>query len=397
MAKPMAISFVLLAAIFDVFLLGQLRWKRLVLLAWLTLPLIALSIYTQQAVGNVKDPMALPFIGRVLNAVSALGLYFKQTVWAERLMTPYLPRWPLLPEFFLPSLILLGVIGGVVAYYLAGLFLQHKKAGTWSQRLMIPCQDTLGGQFRAWLVFGIVSFLVSVMPTLGIVSFGYQARADRFTYLPSVWLSVAVAGVLSLLFQRCRRLFLRLLVIGLCVGWLGVLATMSYRQTKFWRNTETLSRRVLAFEPDNIVANKNLGIYLFLKRTQLKEACAHMKRATELFPDPLLYISGTTMMIDSGEMEEAKETAARFVEAVKQKEAKGWNVHYRIAYAYYAFCTGDKDLAREHFDAIAEKNPTFAPVQYMLGRLALERGDKEAAKKAWAIAARDPLFSGWLK
>lgn len=397
LAKPMAITFVFLVGWLDLFVFGRLRWARLWVIVVLTLPLIALSIYTQKAVGNLNDPLALPFIGRILNAISALGIYIKQTVWPEALRTPCLPCWPRLPELFWQSLLGLCAIGGIVAYHVAGFFRKQNDVGTWTEKMSIGYQSTVASEFLAWSVLGIGGYLLSVMPTVGVVAFGYQAHADRFTYLPAVWLSIPIAGGLTLLQQRSGRQFPNLVVLCLCIGGLVVLSTLSYRQTKFWRNTETLSRRALEFEPDNVVAHKNLGTYLFVERRRLKEACQHIKQASEHYPDPIWYILGITIMIDSGEMEEAKAMTLRFLETIKQKEADGWNIHYKIAYAYYAYCTGEINLAREHFAFIADKNPTFAPVQYMLGRLAQERGETEEKRKAWSIAARDPLFNGWLK
>jgi len=59
------------------------------------------------------------------------------------------------------------------------------------------------------------------------------------------------------------------------------LSILSWKQTTYWRNTETLWRRTLAVTPDNDVAHAGLGGILFV-RGQIDESIDHYERALRL-------------------------------------------------------------------------------------------------------------------
>jgi hypothetical protein len=365
MAKPAAITFVGLVVLLDLFVLGQLRWRRYLPLALLTLPLIVVSIYTQHIVrgSDVNCTLYVPLYGRFVQGIASVGLYLVQTCWPGNLHVPALYQWPQMPDCFWLGLVV--------------------------------CLVTCGVLVRSmWLMFCILGYLVALSPMLGIVSFGFQAHADRFTYLPSLFLSVGIAGALYWISQKGR------VATGIGLGLMGlscmVLSWVSIQQLSYWKDTETLSRRALQFEPDNMIAHKNLGAHLFLKRGRQEEAEYHFERAMELHRDALTYSVGITLFIANENMKRATAMADKFMETVQERESQGWKVHACIAEAFQAYCLGNWSLAEDHFKVIIRKNPTFAPAFFMLGKCALKRGDVATAEKCWIIARQDVMFRTWL-
>src|SRR5262249_6987840 len=102
--------------------------------------------------------------------------------------------------------------------------------------------------------------LAMLVPVLGILQVGSQAYADRYTYLPSLGLSLALVwgvadGVASS--PAARRA-----VIALACLALVALAFVTRRQVSYWRNTQTIYAQALAVTPDNPIAECSLGAAL---------------------------------------------------------------------------------------------------------------------------------------
>ena len=95
---------------------------------------------------------------------------------------------------------------------------------------------------RRWpaLAAAWAAYVVMTLPVAGVIQNGFQIAADRYTYLPCVpWALLAGGGLLAL--ARGRRSLL-VPAVALSALLLAGLATLSWRQTQIWRDTETLWR-----------------------------------------------------------------------------------------------------------------------------------------------------------
>lgn len=110
-----------------------------------------------------------------------------------------------------------------------------------------------------YLLFGWGWYLVALLPVSGVVQIGAQSMADRYTYLPTIGVAVAVAwGIFSILDRPTLAAFRRpSAVAGLCV--LFLLATLAFDRTKVWRDSESLATQALAVDPRNYDALDMLG------------------------------------------------------------------------------------------------------------------------------------------
>jgi Tfp pilus assembly protein PilF len=132
-----------------------------------------------------------------------------------------------------------------------------------------------------FLLIGWLWFLGMMVPMIGILQVGEQARADRYTYLPQIGLSFLVTWGAMELFARWRRGREVLIATGLLIV-TGLIA-QSYSQTSFWQNSETLWRQTLAHTSNNYIAHNDLAKALMLKG-QLDEAVVHFRKALEICP-----------------------------------------------------------------------------------------------------------------
>ena len=117
--------------------------------------------------------------------------------------------------------------------------------------------------FFAWrvrypfLLVGWLWFLGMLIPMIGLVQVGMQARADRYTYLPQIGLYLVVTWGAIELFAKWRSG--RKVLIAVAVLIITGLTADSYVQTSFWRNSETLWNHALANTSNNYIAHTHLG------------------------------------------------------------------------------------------------------------------------------------------
>ena len=131
-------------------------------------------------------------------------------------------------------------------------------------------------RFRAaapYLLVGWLWFIGTLIPVIGIVQIGTQAIADRYTYFPYVGLFIAIVwGLRSLMPERILLTTAAIVVM--------LFAAISFRQVRYWKNTETLFRHTLRVTPPNALAEYTLGQALQL--TQPDRAIFHLRRTIEL-------------------------------------------------------------------------------------------------------------------
>jgi tetratricopeptide (TPR) repeat protein len=199
------------------------------------LPLAALALgaaVLTTAAARTGDAMshldASPLLGRLENAVVSLVAYLRDLVWPVGLAVHY----PYDPD--VPAWAWAGALAILAAITFAALRLRRR---------------------MPWLIAGWAWYVVMLLPMLGIVQVGSQARADRFTYLPMVGLGWALVWTLDSALPGQARRVAAAAGVAIC----GVLAALSARQVEFWRNDETLFRRALVLQGPNPVAHYNLA------------------------------------------------------------------------------------------------------------------------------------------
>ena len=258
MAKPMVVTLPFVLLLLDYWPLARLGQQRRKAI-WEKLPLLALSgaaatitYLVQEHAGAVK---ALPLETRLANATLSCTLYIIKTFWPSRLAVFY----PYPRDFaFLPLLA-------------AGLLLATVTAGVIVLRRRAP-----------YLLTGWGWFAVTLVPVIGLVQVGGQARADRYMYIPLVGLLIMLVWGAAEVLERLRA---RVLAIPLGAAACLACAALTWIQVGYWRNSETLFRHALEVTEDNSVANHNLGGYLMASPGRLSEALPYLETAVRIDPD----------------------------------------------------------------------------------------------------------------
>ena len=118
---------------------------------------------------------------------------------------------------------------------------------------------------RPYLAVGWLWYLGTLVPVSGIVRFGYQSMADRYTYLPHIGLFIALAWGLAELTAGSDRA--RRLSAGATVVVAGILVWLTFVQVRLWRDTITLLEHTVAVTENNSYAYNVLGAAYILVGT----------------------------------------------------------------------------------------------------------------------------------
>ncbi len=272
LAKPMLVTLPFVLVLLDVWPLGRLplaappggERRRVVrrLLAEkapffvLALAASAVTLFTQQV---AMAPLAtVPLGRRVGNALVSYAAYLRKTFWPMDLAVIYpLPAAVPLVKAALAAA-LLALVTGLVLVRL---------------------------RRSPWLAVGWLWFVGMLVPVIGLVQVGRQALADRYTYLPSIGLAVALvwggAEVARALLPAGRAR--RVLLAGALALAVAVLSLAARRQVAVWKDTSTLFAHAMAVTPGNYYAAYKVGVELS-RRGDRAGAERHYREALRLRP-----------------------------------------------------------------------------------------------------------------
>jgi tetratricopeptide (TPR) repeat protein len=279
---------------------------------------IALQVQSPTSVGQ------LPFAWRLQNALVTYVLYIWQMFWPANLAVFY-PH----PD-------------NRFALWQVALAAAFLIVMTW---VVFALRRT-----RPYLIVGWLWYLIMLLPVIGIVEVGLQGHDDRYTYLPHVGLYIALTWLTADVARSLRYRKEILASVGSVI--VIILSAGAWKQTTYWRNSETLWTHTLAVTTDNDVALTNLGT-LLMERGQLDDALSYFQSAL----------------------------------AVRSRSE---HRHYNLSLALIHDSTGNV-LARKgrlndaivHFRQAIELRPDFPDAHYNLGTALFQKGDLDGAIAQW--------------
>jgi tetratricopeptide (TPR) repeat protein len=363
MSKPMLVTVPFVLLLLDYWPLERFSEKltRLVLEKIPLLALCAPSCIATLLIQRYAEGAAaqLPFPLRLNNAAVSYVAYIWQMFWPARLVPFYphpndqLPLWQvLLAIVFLISVSLLAILWRKERPYI----------------------------FTGW--FWYVGMLV---PVIGLVQVGEQARADRYTYLPQIGLYVMIVWAVTNLIAPTTTHNFRSQFAGTrlqptsrgsrevrtngpqdrgykpscaAIGTAIVMALSwrSFVQMSYWKNPETLWNHTLAVSPSNDMAHTNLG-YLSLRRGEWDQAISHFEKALEI----------------------------RSSHPFAQYKRGGALIESNLAGAFAQ--KGMLEDAIDHYERAAKLRPDYGDVYLNLGSILFGQGWTDEAIALWRKAA----------
>lgn len=143
---------------------------------------------------------------------------------------------------------------------------------------MIVC--LWAGRKKTWIIATLGAFIIPLFPTLGFFQNGDQILAARFTYLPSLAPSIAVAAAAALAWKTIRSMPLHWFCAAFLCAILTLYGVTTLRLIAIWDNTGTLWSRVIQLQPMGR-AYKDRGIF-YLKSGNYPAAIEDLSVAIEI-------------------------------------------------------------------------------------------------------------------
>lgn len=327
MCKPMLVTVPVVLLILDYWPLGRFTpaagpewWQVHRCIVMEKLPFFILAgltalatVLMQQHIGAFV--LDVPFGARFGNAAVSVVRYLGKFFWPANLSICYQHpgHWPGL------------TVAGALAL-LAGLSVL-----AWWQRVKRP-----------WQLAGWLWFLIMLLPASGLIQVGFQAMADRYTYLP-------ILGWQLALFWTLRGFPLPKAMQGTAAAAvLAACATGTWHQQGYWRDPLTLFQHAVEVTEENSFAHSFLCFTLF-NLERLEEATRHGERALQLDPD--------------------NQTARYTLGCVQERQG-------RFAEAAVSF------------QRVVQLNPAQTQARYMQGIVLLRLGRRDEALTELKIAAQ---------
>jgi protein O-mannosyl-transferase len=193
---------------------------------------------------------------------------------------------------------------------------------------------------------------------IGLVQVGWQARADRYMYLPIVgilWIVVDLGGRAF----RCLRPSLRLLLPICAVACLVAAGIAAHYQVGLWRNTFGIAGQSIAAVGTSPKLIALLGT-AHLRAGRWQAALPLLDRALKEEPkDASIAINLAIAQFLGGNRSEAINLAQQIL----AQDPDYFPAHLNLARFYRDM--GQLDLARQHSERMRQLNPAYPPFELM--------------------------------
>lgn len=372
MAKPMLVTWPFVLLLLDYWPLRRVEGRpadgiKRFAHAWVPLvrekvPLIALVALSmmltwmaQRTVASSQMIFDAPPALRVSNALVSYSQYLFLTFWPAKLgiYYPFPPTGPSLGRLTV-AVIVLAVITAVALKNV---------------------------EKRPWLTMGWLWFAGTFLPVIGLVPIGVgQAMADRYYYVPSIGLFIAlVFGVAE--FGGTWRIGRRTLAAVTAVM-LVLLASVTAVQTSRWRDTDTLFQHTLSVTRDNLLVEYNYG-YDLMRRGEYERAVPHLAQALRI--EPRFFAALVYMGLASEKRGKPRDAIAFYARAV---DVDPNNADVRTNLGLVLAREGRFAEAAAQLNEVLRLTPNSAEAHSNLGGVLLMAGEPERSIPYLSTALR---------
>jgi tetratricopeptide (TPR) repeat protein len=313
-------------------------------------PLFALgsaAAWTTTLVEYAETSPPVAMLYRPFLAARALWFYTGKLFWPHPLLPVY-PRWHGLQPYRADETEALSA-----GFIIAMIALAAALAALWSMRRRIPA---LG-------LWGLGHFVVSLLPTLGLLHFAYQTHtfvADRYVYVAMTGLFLAVGTLLAPVARRVPRFA----VVATLAVLLLLLGALTWRQATLWRDASTLWSHTLRYNDESHEAHNSIGV-LLLTEGRTDEAITHFERALQIKPTKFKTMNNLGNAYSSQKQYSRAISIYRRALELRPDYAKA---HYNLGNAYLG--SGRREEAIHHYREALRCDPGYVKARNRLRKLA---------------------------
>ena len=235
-AKGMAVVFPVILLLIDYVLNREEKWMKLVMekaIFFIVSGIFVFINFKAQQAGSALDPIEnIPFGESLI-----IGLY-STIIYLVKAFIPY--QLSAFHPYFegdkIPAYMYMGIL--LFAALIYGIYRFRKS--------------------NKELVFGLLFFLIGILPFSQILPFGSAIMAERYTYMAYIGLFYLMGYLLFVQFKdRLNKQY----TLGIMIVVVLVFGFISFERTSVWKNGETLWTDVIKKYPDNYFAYGTRGNY----------------------------------------------------------------------------------------------------------------------------------------
>jgi tetratricopeptide (TPR) repeat protein len=321
----------------------------------------AFFTFVAQQTGEAVIPFEpLPLSARIENAFISYARYLAKTFWPTELSVfyPHPGGWPVM-QFVVSLVLMAGVSVAAILYIRRHPFL-----------------------FTGWFWF-----LGTLVPVIGLVQVGGQSMADRYTYVPSIGLFVAVVWLVRRAAARApvpAMATVASIVICICTA-------LTHQQSRLWHDSITLFTHADRVAPPNSIVLNNLGSAL-LEVGRTAEADQAFGRALELDPEDVWALGNAgNSLLRAGRIDEALVAYRKALNAKPDIP----QLHLNAGLAFYK--KSEFTNALQHYERALQLNPFYLDAYVNAGNALMALGQAAAAETNYArVVKLKPNHAGAL-
>jgi tetratricopeptide (TPR) repeat protein len=293
-----------------------------------------MTVIAQRKGGAVSSLTGLSLWARCANAFVSYVRYLGSTFWPSGLVPFYphpgedIPVW----QPALAALLLIGMTIFALRY----------------------------ARRHPYLPVGWFWYVGMLVPVVGFVQVGFQAGADRYTYLPLIGIFIMVSWALA---EAAVRWNLQTAAYALAGCAVGACVLLSFFQARRWHDSIGLWQYTVRVTPRNAIAKVNLGTALEVAG-QEEEAMRLYEEAVR--DDPRTDLAHTNLgrlLASRGSLDAATE---HFEAAIRLRPDSPL-AHARFGVALAS--QGKIQEAVQHFQEAVRLDPEYGPAHTSLGSL----------------------------
>ena len=357
---------------------GELAWTRDLkpLLPFFGLALVAgiVTVWVEQKFcAEHGETFDFSPIDRFLIAGRLFWFYLGKLFWPADLTIIY-PRWQISENLWWQYLFPLAAL-----VLFIGLWIARRRS-----RAPLAALLCFVAMLFPVLAFFDLSYFMSCPPPLHQFAI---FRADHFQYLADTAIIALIASGVAWLWARSRTRLRSVFSVGI-VTVLVLLGSLTWAQSRTYRDAENCFRDVISKNPNSATAHNNLGNVL-LRRGAVDEAIAHFKKALEIEPNYQFGQSGLgAALLRKGDAS----SAIPLLKSVLTADPNNPKANYSLADALAQ--TGQSEQAITYYGRALQLAPDFVDAHTNLANLLLEKRETDAAlahyRRAVELQPNDP-------
>ena len=237
LSKPMAITLPLVLFLID-YLMDRKFGVRLILekipLILLSVIFGIISIYAQKSFHAFKLEYSLKILDNLFNAIYGIVFYLIKIIVPDKLscIYPAPAKMHGLYSYIFKSAPFILIILILIIMWLS----KYKK-----------------------IFWGIIFFIVTVLPVLQLIPIGQAVPADRYMYIPAIGLFYIFANIFNIIYQK-RNKHIKPILIILIFLIISTFSYLSFKRCYVWKDSITLWNDVLSKYPNVSTAYLNRGL-----------------------------------------------------------------------------------------------------------------------------------------